>query len=121
MKYLFTKQDIDVLQQLDLSFDPNEDLSEKDEMFLLDTLLSRFGTEADERFEIVYQHMAEQAEKYNNLNEKSTVTILQCFFNTPKRSFNMCNHKFIGLADGVWCTKYHCQMMQKEYAEYLTR
>ena len=33
----------------------------------------------------------------------------------------MCNHKFIGLADGVWCTKYHCQMMQKEYAEYLTK
>ena len=80
MKYLFTKQDIDILQQLDLSFDPNKDLSEKDEMFLLDTLLSRFGTEADERFEIVYQHMAEQAEKYNNLNEKKHCNYITVLF-----------------------------------------
>ena len=80
MKYLFTKQDIDVLQQLDLSFDPNEDLSEKDEVFLLDTLLSRFGTEADERFEIVYQHMAAQAEKSNNLNEKKHCNYITVLF-----------------------------------------
>lgn len=33
----------------------------------------------------------------------------------------MCNHKFIGLAEGVWCTKCHCQMTRKEYAEYLMR
>lgn len=33
----------------------------------------------------------------------------------------MCDHKFIGLAAGVWCTKCHCQMTRKEYAEYLTR
>ena len=61
MKYSFTEDEKKTLNLFNFPFSPFKDLREGEEDMILDALLDRFGTDSEERYEKVYQHMAEQA------------------------------------------------------------
>ncbi len=61
MKYTSTEDEKETLSLFNFPFSPFKDLTDSEEDIILDALLDRFGTDSEERYEKVYQHMAEQA------------------------------------------------------------
>ena len=63
MKYSFNKKELNTLSGLNIPFDVTADLTDDQEIYLLELLMrgSGFGTAESDALEDVYQTMAEQA------------------------------------------------------------
>ena len=65
MKYRFSEIELATIKKLNLMFDPTDDLTDDQEMILLESLEERsgFGDEESDAFEDVYTTMAVQYEE----------------------------------------------------------
>ncbi len=62
MKYRFSQHDKKAIDTLGLPFSVEGDLTDEEELMLLESLMDKFGTDSKESYEKVYQLMAEQSD-----------------------------------------------------------
>lgn len=66
MKYYFTEKELNIIKELNLPFDPSDELTDEQEDFFLEALMDKsgFGSEESDAFEDVYSTMVEQYDEY---------------------------------------------------------